>query len=408
MSPEGGAAASKSPQSQSFGVLLLVTLGSLTAFGPLAMDLYLPGLPDLADSLGASDSLAQVTLGACMVGLALGQLVAGPMSDRFGRRGPLLIGIAAFVVFSLACALAPTIELLIAARLLQGFAGAAGIVISMAVARDLAGAGGTANVLSILQGIAGIAPVAAPLFGGALLLVMDWHGLFVVLAVLGALLFFSALRFVPESLAPQRRSDHGVLEQLRTIGGLLAEWRFIALAFAMGLASAILFTYIQMSPLLFQGTYGLDAQQFSLLFAANSVGIVLGTQLNRMLLRRWAPRRIATVALLLSAVGSATVFVFAQFEGTFVAILIALFVVIAAMGCLMANIAAEALAVREGATGMAAAVVGAFQFLTGALVSPLASLAGTTTSVMATTMFCSAIGALVLVVAGTRGRPAAA
>lgn len=390
------------------GLAVLVALGSLAAFGPLALDLYLPSLPEIGARLHASDALVQLTLGACMVGLALGQLVAGPLSDRFGRRAPLLVGVAAFVVCSVLCAVAPSIEVLIVARALQGLSGAAGIVIANAVARDIGGTSGTAGVLSVLQGISGIAPVVAPLAGGALLLVLDWRGLFVTLAVLGALIFVLALRVVPDSLPPERRQTHGVGRQLHEIGGLLADWRFILLAVAMGMGGAILFTYIQMSPLLFQGGYGLDAQQFSWLFAINSCGIVLGTQLNRMMLRRWRPRTIALGALVVSMIGSASVVIIALLGGGLVPIVVALFFVIGAMGCIFPNIVAEGLSVHDGSTGAAAAVLGAFQFLAGSAVAPVATLAGTNTVVMSSTMGLAAVAAFVLVAVATRGRGASA
>lgn len=386
--------------------MVLVALGSLAAFGPLALDLYLPALPEIGERLEASDAVVQLTLGACMAGLALGQLLAGPLSDRLGRRGPLLVGVAGFVVFSVVCAAAPSIEILIGARLAQGLCGAAGIVIANAVARDLGGATGTAGVLSILQGISGIAPVAAPLLGGALLMVLDWRGLFVVLALIGAIIFVLAWRFVPDSLPRERRSTHGLSRQLREIGGLLMDWRFIVLAVSMGMAGTILFTYIQMSPLIFQGGYELDAQQFSWLFAVNSCGIVLGTQINRVLLRRHAPRRIACGALVVSLIGSVSVVMTSLLGGAFMPIVIALFVVIGAMGCILPNVVAEGLAVHEGSTGAAAAVLGAFQFLAGAVVAPAATQFGTTTLVMSSTMGLAAIVALVLVgIATRRPRP---
>lgn len=369
------------------------------------MDLYLPALPQLAVELGADDASAQLTLGACMVGLALGQLVAGPLSDRYGRKRPLIAGVIAFVVLSIACAIAPTIEVLIVARVLQGVAGATGIVISMAVARDLTSGQGTARLLSLLVGISSIAPVIAPLLGGALMLFTDWRGLFVALALIGLALVVASVVFVPETLPRRRRTTAGARAQLVDIGGLLGDARFMAIAVSMGATSLVLFGYIQMSPLLFQGVYGLDAQQYAVLFAVNSTGILLGTQLNRLLLRRFGAANIAAVAVTVAAVGSAVVLALALASAPLWAILAVLFVVIGAMGCIMPNIAATALAAHEGATGTAAAVVGVMQYLVGAVVPPIvAALAGVSTTVMAITMLAGAVVGLALLIAARPAR----
>jgi DHA1 family bicyclomycin/chloramphenicol resistance-like MFS transporter len=237
---------------------LALLLGGLSAFGPLSLDMYLPGLPQLGRELHASASATQLTLTACLAGLALGQLVAGPLSDRLGRRRPQLAGVALYAGASLLCALSPSIGVLILLRFVQGAAGAAGIVIGRAVVRDLYEGDAAARLFSSLMLVGGVAPILAPVIGGQLLQVTDWRGIFVVLAGLGAALLAAAVFFLPESLPPERRSSDGLPGTGRALRLLAADRRFTGYALTSGFVMGAMFSYIAGSPFVLQEIYGLS------------------------------------------------------------------------------------------------------------------------------------------------------
>ena len=228
----------------------------LSTFGPLSLDLYLPALPELAADLGASTSAAQLTLTSCLVGLAAGQVVAGPLSDRFGRRRPLLIGLAAYALASIACAFAGSVAVLIGLRLVQGLAGAAGLVIARAVARDLYEGRALVVFFSRLVLVAGLAPVIAPVLGGQLSRVMSWRGIFGVLAAFGVALLLAGWFGVRETLPLERRVTGGMVEALRGFGILLRDRLFVGAALSAGLAGASLFAYIAGRPSCCSGSTG--------------------------------------------------------------------------------------------------------------------------------------------------------
>lgn len=385
------------------GAVLLAALGALGAFGPLSMDLYLPGLPALAEDLGVGDTLAQLTMSACMVGLATGQLFAGPLSDRIGRRVPILVGIVVFSLASIVCAISNDIVVLLVARLVQGLAGAAGIVVSRAIVRDLAEGATMARVFSRLMIVTGLAPVLAPILGGALLLWVDWRGLFVALAVIGAGLFALAWFTIPDSLAPERRSTGGVGVVLREMGRFLVDARFMGLVLATGLAQCVLFTYVQMSSLVLQNEFGLSEVAFSLVFGANAVLIVVCSQLNVALVGRWSMKRIVLAALGVGIVGSAFLVTGSLLGLGVVAVLAPLLVIVGMQGFLSPNLPTLALQDHARGAGVAAAFIGASQFLVGAVVPPIAALGGANATVMGTTMLvCGvlAFGSIALLVRG--------
>ncbi|MEU1848792.1 multidrug effflux MFS transporter [Streptomyces sp. NPDC019990] len=410
--PEGGASISNTAQEAAAGTErpdrtphrrtgLLVTflLGSLTAVPPLAMDMYLPALPEVTRSLHAPAATVQLTLTACLAGMALGQLVVGPMSDRWGRRRPLLAGLAVFVVATVLCALAPTVELLVAFRLAQGLAGAAAIVIARAVVRDLYDGMAMARFFSTLMLISGVAPIVAPLIGGQVLRVTDWRGVFVVLTVIGVLIGALVRARLPETLAPAERHSGGVGEALRSMRGLLGDRAFAGYMLTGGFAFAALFAYISASPFVVQEIYGASPQTFSLLFGVNSVGLVLVGQINgKVLVGRVSLDRVlgigltlvitAATALLLMSLG-----VFGEVGLTPVAV--ALFVLMSAMGITLPNTQALALMRTQHAAGSASALLGTSSFLIGAIASPLVGVAGEDTAVpMAVVQLAAALVAL--------------
>ncbi|MFI8346218.1 multidrug effflux MFS transporter [Streptomyces sp. NPDC085596] len=367
------------------GVLVTFLLGALTATTPLAMDMYLPSLPEVTRALHAPAATVQLTLTACLAGMALGQLVVGPMSDRWGRRRPLLTGLAVYLVATALCALAPTVETLVAFRLAQGLAGAAGIVIARAVVRDLYDGVAMARFFSTLMLISGVAPIVAPLIGGQILRVTDWRGVFVVLTGIGAVLTALVWLRLPETLPPAERHRGGVKESLRTMRGLLADLPFTGFLLTGGFAFAALFAYVSASPFVVQEVYGASPQTFSLLFGLNSVGLVAAGQINgkllvgRVRLDRVLGCGLAVIVLAASALLLMTTGVFGEVGLAPVAA--ALFVLMSAMGFTMPNTQALALLRTRHAAGSASALLGTTSFLIGAVASPLVGIAGEGTAV---------------------------
>ncbi|WP_345751354.1 Bcr/CflA family efflux MFS transporter [Microbacterium rhizophilus] len=389
---------------------LLIALGVLSAFGPLSMDLYLPSLPSLIRDFGTSDSLGQATMSASMIGLAGGQLLLGPLSDRFGRRRPMLIGVGAFALLSLACAAAPSIEILLVARVLQGVAGAAGIVIGRAIVRDLYDGEGAAKAFALLAAIVAIMPVIAPLLGGALLLVTDWRGLFVVLAAIGALLSALAWRVVPDTLAAENRHADGVLDQLRAMGRIARDGRFALTALALASGGLGIFSYISMGPIALQEQHGLSPQAFALVMGVNALGIMTGAQISRRLVGRIPLRALAIGCVAIGAAGAGILTLLAALDLPLPALLVPLFAAIFIHGAMLANVTALALAPFSRGAGAASALLGTLQFATGAIVPPLVSLGGVSTVLMGASMTTGFVLSLVLLVAAARrsAGPAAA
>ncbi|NLT26559.1 MAG: multidrug effflux MFS transporter [Microbacteriaceae bacterium] len=375
---------------------LVPVLGLLSTFGPLAIDLYLPALPGLVVDLGATDSLAQFTIGAFMLGLALGQLIIGPLSDRYGRRPLLLTGTALFVVLSIACALAPTIELLIATRLVQGAVGAAGIVMGRAIIRDVLIGDAAARAFALFGAIIGIAPVIAPIIGAGLLQVTDWRGLFVALAVMGAGLTTLAALAVPETLPPERRTPAGLRAQLGSIVDVLRNRRFVACVAVLALASLGLFAYISMSSLVLQHEFDFDEGGFAIVFAVNGVGIMVGSMASRALTGPWSAARLALVGVSIGAVGSVALLVGALVGAPLIVLLAAMFVTVLVHGANLGNLTALGMTAIDRGAGTAAAVLGALQMSVGAIVPPLASIGGVSSIVMGATMSAGLVGALAL------------
>ncbi|MFD3820208.1 multidrug effflux MFS transporter [Streptomyces rubiginosohelvolus] len=381
------------------GLLVTLVLGGLTALPPLSMDMYLPALPAVTDSLSAPAATIQLTLTACLAGMALGQLVVGPMSDRWGRRTPLLLGMVVYVLATALCALAPTAGLLIGFRLLQGLAGAAGIVIARAVVRDLYDGVEMARFFSTLMLISGAAPIVAPLIGGQVMRFTDWRGIFVVLTAVGIALTLVVWKWLHETLPPAARHTGGVTDALRTMRGLLADRVFTGYMIAGGLAFAVLFAYISASPFVVQEIYGASPQTFSLLFGLNSIGLIAVGQINgKLLVGRFPLDKVlgfglavivlAAVALLLMTTG-----VFG--EVGLVPVAAGLFVLMSAMGLAMPNTNAQALMRTKHAAGSASALLGTSSFLIGAVASPLVGIAGEDTAVpMAVVQVVCAVAAV--------------
>jgi MFS transporter, DHA1 family, multidrug resistance protein len=358
------------------GLRLTLILGALSAFGPLSMDMYLPGLPSLTRDLGASASTGQLTLTGCMLGLAGGQLLAGPLSDSLGRRRPLLAGLVGFIGASLACAAAPSIGILIALRFIQGSLGGAGVVIARAVVRDLFRGTAAARVFALLMLVTGVAPVFAPLVGGQLLAITSWRGIFIVLAAIGVPLLVGTVLWLPETLPPQRRHGGGLGTTLHTFRRLLSDRSFMPPAVAFSLAFAAMFAYIAGASFVLEDVFGVSPQVFSVVFAMNSVGLIAASQIGGRIVGRVGAPALLRVGVFGVAAGSIGVLVVTIAHAGLAPLLIGLFVILSSNGIVFPNGTAAALADQEGALGSASALLGMGQFGIGALIAPIVGVGG--------------------------------
>jgi MFS transporter, DHA1 family, multidrug resistance protein len=379
---------------------MIVVLGALVALGPLTIDMYLPALPKIADDLSVSSSVAQLTLTGTLAGLALGQLIVGPLSDSLGRRRPLMAGIVLHMLASMLCLFAPNIEVLGVARLLQGMGAAAGMVVAIAVVGDLFAESVAATVLSRLMLVLGVAPVVAPSLGAAVLLKASWHWVFAVLVVLAGLLLLMAALALPETLPALHRRPLKVRSIAATYVELLRDVRFVILVLVAALGMSGLFAYIAGAAFVLQDHYGLDQQVFALVFGAGAVALIAATQFNVVLLRRFAPQTIVVWALVGASLAG-VVFVGLAFAhiGGLLAFVLPVWVILAAMGLVIPNAPAVALSRHPDAAGTAAAVLGAGQFGLGAAVAPLVGVLGNDEVALALVMTVGMVIALLALLA---------
>jgi DHA1 family bicyclomycin/chloramphenicol resistance-like MFS transporter len=383
-----------------------VLLGSLTAFGPLSVDMYLPALPHIASELDAGPASIQLTLTAVLAGLALGQLVAGPVSDALGRKRPLLVGVAAYAAASLLCAVAPSAPALVGLRFVQGLAGSAGVVIARAIVRDLYAGDAAARVFSILVLVMGAAPVLAPTLGAQVLRVAGWRAIFVVLAVIGILLVLAVAGGLDETHAAERRAIGGVVETLGTMRRLLADRSFLGYALTGGFGFGALFAYISGSSFVLERVYGLSPQRFGLFFAINAAGFVVMAQVNARIVGRAGARRLLAIGLASGAAGAlALLVVAATHAGGLAGILPCLFVVQTSLGLVLPNSTALALTDHPAVAGSASALLGVLQYAVGAVAAPIVGVAGTSSalpmSVVIALLASSAVVAWLALVRGT-------
>lgn len=356
-------------------------LGMLTAFGPLTMDMYLPSMPELAADLHANASLAQLTITATLVGLAAGQLIAGPLSDVRGRRKPMIVALVIYTLASLFAAFSSSIWLLISLRFLQGISGAAGMVISRAVSRDLYTGKELTKFLALLMLINGVAPVAAPIVGGQLLRVMNWHGVFIVLAAFGVIMFLGVLFNLPETLSEERRDEGGFKETLVTFKQFISDRVFVGYALALGFVMAGMFAYISGSPFVLQNVFNASPQMFGVIFGINGLGIVAAAQLTGKLTNKVGERQLLLFGLSFAAAGGLVLLAMILFGAGLIAVLIPLFFVVATIGVVETTGYSLAMQKQEKSAGSAAALLGIMPFIMGAIIAPLVGIAGSYTAV---------------------------
>jgi DHA1 family bicyclomycin/chloramphenicol resistance-like MFS transporter len=355
---------------------LILILGSLAALGPLSIDMYLPAFPDMSRSFDASASLIQLSLTACMLGMALGQLIVGPLSDVRGRKRPLMIALLAYLLASLACAMAPTIQVLIALRFIQGAAGASGIVISRAIVRDLFEGPELTRFFAALSLVNGTAPILAPVIGGQLLRFGDWHFVFYLLAILSTLMLLAVALRLPETLPLERRVEGNLTTTLKTFGRLLTDRVFIGYAFAQAFVMGAMFAYISGSPFVLQNIYGASPQQFSFLFGLNGIGIILAAQIAGRLAGRVDSERLMRISLTVFASASIVLFFALTLTDQLIFVMIPLFFVVSSVG-LISTLGFTLAMQNYGATaGSASALLGLLPMLVGSLVSPLVGIMG--------------------------------
>ncbi|MGK4584142.1 multidrug effflux MFS transporter [Kitasatospora sp. HPMI-4] len=356
----------------------VAVLAGLTALGPLTTDLYLPALPALTTDLGSTAATAQLTLTGSMFGMAFGQLLFGPLSDRLGRRPPLLVGMTLYTLATVVCALAGSMPLLIAGRLLQGFAGAAGLVIARAVARDRYEGVAMIRFMASLGVISGLAPILAPVLGAQLLHLTNWRGTFAALALVGAVITVGAALVLPESLPPERRHTDGIGSTVHAIGGLLRDRRFLGYTLTSTFAFGALFVYVSGSSSVLQTEYAISPQMYSLVFATNSVAVVGSTQLNgRLLVRKLPANTLMLIGLVCAGIaGAEVVLASGVWHLGLLGVWPGLFLLMASMGILVPNSNAQALTMAPHAAGSASALIGTGTFLCGAVVAPLSSAGG--------------------------------
>ena len=360
---------------------LALLLGLFSTLGPFTIDMYLTAFPEIAKNLNTSASLVQFSLTACLLGLGIGQLVMGSLSDVYGRRNPLLISMAVYIISSLACAFAPNIGLLILFRFAQGFAASAGIVISRAIARDLYSGHELTKFFSLLLLVGNLGPLAAPIAGSGILSFTTWIGVFIALALLGIYLLAMTKWRLKETLPAERRETPNFSNQLRSYGLLLRDRQFVGYMLAQGIMIAGVFAYVSGTPFIYQNIYGVTPAVFALLFGSNGISLIIGSQLVGRMAHRISEQAFLLFGLWVALFASIVVLVVAVVHGPLFSLVIPLFFFVCSIG--ITSTAAFPLAMERQANmaGSAAALLGVIPFLLGAVVAPLVGIAGENTAV---------------------------
>ncbi|MER6142434.1 multidrug effflux MFS transporter [Streptomyces sparsogenes] len=385
------------PRERAVGRALAVVLALLTVFGPISMDLYLPVLPALTRELNASTSAAQLTVTACLLGLAFGQVVAGPLSDRFGRRRPMLAGAVAYIATSVLCALSPSVKSLVAARFVQGLAGAVGIVIAQAAGRDLYSGGKLVRYYGRLTVIGGLAAIIGPVAGGQLAAFTDWRGIFLFLALLGAVILLACLTVFRETLPPQERTVGGLARSGRDFRRLLSDRLFLGAVLITGFVNAALFAYLSGATYVLQGIYGLSPQGYSFAFGLNSAGFMVFGFVAGRLSERWSEKGTLVLALAMTLLGAAGLLVTAALRLPLAAMVLSLLTMVSGVAATTPPSTSLALAHYPGIAGTASSLLGMARFAFGGLAAPLVGLGGAGTAVPLglVTLVCAALAVIV-------------
>ena len=399
------AAPSTSPgaQSAALGPALLAVLGLLAAVAPFGVDLYLPAFPAIARDLGTTATGVQLTLTGFLVGIMIGQLIFGPLSDRYGRRVPLLIGSVVLIIASIAAVFAPTLGVLVAARALQGVSGAAGMVLGRAIIYGHATGAAPARPSCLMMIVSGVAPVVAPLIGGILAEPLGWRGVLAVLLVIAFVMLAAVIWGIRETLPAERRAR--IAEARRSQGSLmrqLASRQYLGHTVAFAAAFTVMMAYISASPFLYQSMLGVNELQYGLLFGVNALALVASSAVSARLVTRIGPRRLAFTGLCGVAVGSLVMLGGALLAASPWVLAAAVFVVVASLGFVMGNVTALALSAVPGAAGTASALLGALQFGLAAAASPFVSIGGEHTALPLAIIMVGAAAVALIAFAGGR------
>lgn len=383
---------------------LALLLAMLTVLGPLNIDMYLPAFPEISEDLGANASQVQLSLTACLVGLAVGQVVIGPISDSRGRRGPLLVCIALFVLASALCALAPNTAMLVLGRFLQGFTASAGVVLSRAVVRDVFDGAALTRFFALIMVVVAVAPMVAPIIGGGVLWLpfTDWRSIFWTLALLGALIAGIVALRLPETLPKERRIPSTLGSSLHTMGVLLRDRRYLGYTLIVGLLHGGSFAYVAGTPFVYQDLYGVSPQVFGFLFGVNGLAIILGSAAVGRLSERFGERPLLRVAVFTAVAATSVVLATASLQGPLVLLVVPIFVYMTCMGAILTGSFALAMEGQENRAGSASSLLGALPMFVGALVAPLVGLDETTAVPMGLLLFGSAALGLLVMVTMTR------
>ncbi|WP_378740877.1 multidrug effflux MFS transporter [Nocardia brasiliensis] len=390
-------------------IAFLIMLGGLAAIGPFAIDLYLPAMPTMTADLHTSASGVQATLTASIAGMALGQLVLGPLSDSYGRRTPLLICLTVYTITSVVCIVAPNLTVLIALRAVQAIAAAGGIVIGRAAVRDIAAGPAMARILSMLLLVIGISPALAPIVGAELLPFTNWRGLFGVIACLGFVLLCACLRWLPETLPRERRRSGSIPGSLRQYRRLLTDLDFIGYAVTAGFTFGAMFAYISGSAFALEQGYQLSPRLFGVVLGVNALGMLLAGQISVRLTHRVQLRPLLTTATLIGLAGAVVSTLAVMADAGLPALLVGLFLLISSVGAILPNSMALAMTRYPEVAGSAAALMGAGQFVIGGILAPVTGIGAHShpgVAMMLTILVCMAV-ACVSVVVVTRTTPPA-
>ncbi|MCM3156672.1 Bcr/CflA family efflux MFS transporter [Bacillus subtilis] len=372
---------------------LAFLLGMLAILGPLNIDMYLPSFPEIAEDLSASASLVQLSLTACLVGLTIGQLIVGPVSDAQGRRKPLLICIFLFALSSLFCALSPNITTLVAARFLQGFTASAGLVLSRAIVRDVFTGRELSKFFSLLMVITAVAPMVAPMTGGAILLLpfATWHTIFHVLMIIGFLLVLLIALRLKETLPPEKRIPSSIGTSVKTMGSLLKDRSFMGYALTVGFIHGGSFAYVSGTPFVYQDIYGVSPQVFSILFGINGLAIISGSFIIGRFGGIIHEKSLLRIAVITAMIATAVLLSMTMIHGPLATLVIAIFIYMITIGMVLTSTFTLAMERQGHRAGSASALLGMLPLLLGSIVSPLVGINETTAVPMGAIMFVTAV-----------------
>ncbi|MEO2075872.1 MAG: Bcr/CflA family multidrug efflux MFS transporter [Bacillus sp. (in: firmicutes)] len=371
-------------------IQLALLLGSLGLLGPFTIDTYLPSFPTIVKDYHTTASLVQISLTSCLLGLGLGQLIIGPLSDVKGRRKPLIFFIILYLLASLTCAIAPNIYFLIGSRLVQGFAAAGGLVISRAIVRDLFSGRELTKFFTMMVLVGNLGPIVAPIAGGGILAFTNWHGVFVALACLGAVLLCIVLLKLEETLPVENRVPSNLAQILKNFGSLFKDRTFLGYALSQGFTVAGIFAYVSGIPFVYQNIYGVTPQQFSFLFGVNGIALIIGSQMVGRLADFVQEKTFLKIGLVISNVAGAWLLIALLLKAPLFAVAIPIFFFVSSISIIGTTSFALAIESQGHIAGSASALLGVLPFVLGSITAPLVGIAGANTGVpMGVIMFCA-------------------